>query len=175
MYYYFSASLPELKPGVPPPLALTEFDAEARMHLSACHYAQLVSEPDDDAESPAPLPRVYREMRKFEEYLRTRIARRRAEKLDLSADFPEPEEYFSEVDSALPSLAALDPAERERGLDMLRWKKLDELAQNHDFDFDHVCAYRARLRIAEKYRGRDAAAGRERFDAAVRKIANQRG
>ena len=174
MYYYFSASLPELKPCEPPPLTLEEFDAEAKMQLSGRHYAELTAGPDE-AEGEALLPRVYREMRKFEEYLRNRIAARRAEKLDIAPELAEPEEFYSEVDAALPALAALDPAARERGVDMLRWNRLEEIAQNHDFDFDHVCAYRARLRIAEKYRGRDAAAGRERFDAAVRELANLKG
>lgn len=171
MYYYFSASLPELRPCEPPPLTLEEFDAEARTQLSTRHFVQLTADADAEGE----VPRVYREMRKFEEYLRTRIALRRAEKRGMAFSAAEPEECCTEVDAGLPALAALAPAERERGIDMLRWKKLDEIAQNHDFDFDHLCAYRSQLRIAEKYRGRDAAAGRERFDAAVRKLANSKG
>ena len=174
MYYYFSASLPELKPCEPPPLTPEEFDAEARMQLSARHYAELTAEPDE-ADEKEQLPRVYREMLKFEEYLRNRIAMRRAEKLDIAPELEEPEEFYGEVDAALPALAALDPAARERGIDMLRWKKLEEIAQNHDFDFDHVCAYRSQLRIAEKYRGRDVAVGRERFEAAVGELANSKG
>lgn len=173
MYYYFSASLPELEPCETPPLKPEEFDAEAERFLSPEHYAQLTAEPGEEGDDE--LPRVYREMQKFEQYLRNRIALRRAEKLDIATDLDEPEEFYPEVDAALPALAALDPAARERGIDLLRWKKLDEIAQNHDFDFDHVCAYRSKLRIAEKYRGRDAAAGRKRFDAAVLELANLKG
>ena len=112
-------------------------------------------------------------MARFEEYLRTRIAEKRAEKLKTPVDLPEPEAFFGEVDAALGQLAATDPAERERAVDMLRWKMLDELTWSNEFDFDHICAYRIKLRLAEKYRGRDAAAGRKIFDSAVREIAEQ--
>ena len=167
MYYFFSAALPELHPGETPPLALDEFDADAELQLTPRHYRMLV------AEDPA--ARVYGEMRRFEEYLRTRIAERRAEKLKIPADFPEPEEFYGEVDAALGRLAQLDPAERERAVDKLRWKMLDELTWSSGFDFDHICAYRMKLRLAEKYRGRDAKSGRKSFDDAVRAMTEQQG
>ena len=165
MYYFFSAALPELRPGEPPPLALAEFDADAELQLTPRHYRMLV---DED-----PSARVYGEMRRFEEYLRTRIAEKRAEKLKVPADFPEPEAFYSEVDAELGRIAQLDPAERERAVDMLRWKMLDELTWNDEFGFDHICAYRIKLRLAEKYRGRDAKSGRKFFDCAVRAMAEQ--
>ena len=171
MYYYFSASLPELKPGEAPPITPEEFDAEAQMHLGARHYAQLTASPEDDDAPPE--PRVYREMRRFETALRTRIALRRAEKLGVPLEVAEPEEFYTEIDAALTAIAALNPAERERAIDLIRWKKLEEIAQNHGFDFDHVCAYRSQLLIAEKYRGRDTAEGRAHFAAALKQIATK--
>ena len=165
MYYFFSAALPELRPGETPPLALSEFDADAELQLTPRHYRMMVEED--------PAARVYGEMRRFEEYLRTRIAEKRAEKLKIPADFAEPEAFYSEVDAALGQLAQLDPAERERAVDMLRWKMLDELTWNDEFGFDHICAYRIKLRLAEKYRGRDAKTGRKFFDSAVRAMAEQ--
>ena len=165
MYYFFSASLPELRPGETPPLTLAEFDADAELQLTPRHYALMTAED--------PKARVFGAMRRFEEYLRTRIAERRAEKLGIPADFPEPEEFHMEVDAALGQLAALNPAERERALDALRWKMLDELTVGSDFDFDHICAYRIKLRLGEKYRGRNAETGREHFDSAVRSMAEQ--
>ena len=163
MYYYFSASLPEIRPGEVPPLTLAEFDADAELQLTPRHYARMT------AEDPA--TRVYGGMRRFEEYLRTRIAEKRAEKLKIPADLPEPESFFGEVDTEIAAAAQLDPAERERAIDGLRWRMLDELSSGSDFDFDHICAYRAKLRLAEKYRGRNAKIGREHFDSAVREMA----
>ena len=165
MYYFFSAALPELRPGEAPPLTLAEFDADAELQLTPRHYRMLV---DED-----PAARVYGEMRRFEEYLRTRIAEKRAEKLKLAVDIPEPEDFFPEVDAGLGQIAQLDPAERERAVDLLRWKTLDELTWNDEFGFDHICAYRIKLRLAEKYRGRDAKTGRKFFDSAVRAMAEQ--
>ena len=165
MYYFFSAALPELRPGEAPPLTLAEFDADAELQLTPRHYRMMVEED--------PSARVHGEMRRFEEYLRTRIAEKRAEKLKIPADFPEPEVFYGEVDAELGRIAPLDPAERERAVDMLRWKMLDELTWNDGFGFDHICAYRIKLRLAEKYRGRDAGAGRRFFDSAVRAMAEQ--
>ena len=165
MYYFFSASLPELRPGETPPMTLAEFDADAELQLTPRHYRMMVGED--------PAARVFGAMRRFEEYLRTRIAEKRAEKLKLPADFPEPEAFYGGVDAELGRIAALDPAERERAVDMLRWRMLDELTWGNEFDFDHICAYRIKLRLAEKYRGRDAKSGRKSFDAAVRAMAEQ--
>ena len=165
MYYFFSASLPEIRPGETPPMTLAEFDADAELQLAPRHYRMLVEED--------PAARVYGGMRRFEEYLRTRIAEKRAEKLRIPADFPEPEAFYGEVDAELGRISALDPAERERAVDLLRWRMLDELTWGNEFDFDHICAYRIKLRLAEKYRGRDAKSGRMSFDAAVRAMAEQ--
>ena len=165
MYYFFSATLPELRPGEIPPLTLAEFDELAAEYLTPRHYAWLAA---DD-----PRARVCREMARFEEFLRIRIAERRAEKLKQSVEFPEPESFYCGIDEELSAVAALNPAERERAVDMMRWRLLDELTCINDFDFDHICAYRAKLRLAEKYRGRDAKAGRDFFDSAVREMAEQ--
>ena len=162
MYYFFSASLPEIRLGERPPMTLGEFDAEAEMQLTPRHYALLTGDGDD-----AP---VLRGMRRFEAFLRTRIARRRAEKLNIPFDAPEPEEFYAEVETALGQLAQLAPAEREFETDKLRWRMLDELSALDEFGFDHLCAYRAKLKLAEKYRDRDAAAGKQRFDAAVAEL-----
>ena len=162
MYYFFSASLPEIRLGERPPMTLDEFDAEAEAQLTPRHYAMLTTGSDD-----AP---VLRGMRRFEEFLKTRIARRRAEKLNIPFDAPEPEEFHSDVEAALGQLAQLGPAEREFETDKLRWRMLDELSALDEFGFDHICAYRAKLQLAEKYRDRDGAAGKKRFDAAVAEL-----
>ena len=162
MYYFLSASLPEIRLGERPPMTLGEFDAEAEMQLTPRHYAMLTSDSDD-----AP---VLRAMHRFEEFLRTRIAKRRAEKLNIPFDAPEPERFYTEVEAALGQLAQLSPAEREFETDKLRWRMLDELSCLDEFGFDHLCAYRAKLKLAEKYRDRDGAAGKKRFDAAVAEL-----
>ena len=77
------------------------------------------------------------------------------------------------MDAELGRIAALNPAERERAVDRLRWRMLDELTWGNEFEFDHICAYRIKLRLAEKYRGRDAGTGRKFFDSAVRAMAEQ--
>ena len=162
MYYFLSASLPEIRLGERPPMTLDEFDAEAEEQLTHRHYAMLTTGSDD--------ARVIREMRRFEEYLRARIAKRRADKLNIPFDVPDPEEFRTEIETAVGQLGQLAPLEREFETDKLRWRMLDELAALDEYGFDHICAYRAKLQLAEKYRDRDAAVGKKRFDAAVAEL-----
>lgn len=171
MYYFFAATLPQVKFGEEPPESLAEFDADAAGELPAGEWRRLTgfalpSAPDDAA---AGLPRIYDEFRRFEVLLRTRVARRRADRNGVPLELPEPETFCSEAENAVSSAAAAaSPAEREEILDRARWTLLDELECNHFFDFDFLCVYRLRLLIADRrWRRASAERGRANFDAAL--------
>ncbi len=175
MYYFLCASLPDLMFGKQSRLSVAAFDELCRGQVGEADFTRLTGTGlevgSDPAESQGK-PRVYAEMIRFEQYLRTRIAQRRAgREEDRAASLPDPVEYFSEVDIALAqAAAAADPAERERVIDRLRWRRLDDLEAGHEFDFDRLCVYRLRLAILDKYRDRRAEPGRENFNAAVERI-----
>ena len=115
-------------------------------------------------------------MVRFEQYLRTRIAQRRAGRDDdRAAALPDPAEYFGMVDFGLAQAAAADPFEREKLIDRIRWSHLDDLECGHDFDFAGLCVYRCKLAILEKYRERKAEQGRENFNRAVERISSAAG
>ncbi len=168
MYYFFCASLPVLELNAPAPLTVVGFDELAAGELPEEQYAALtafngIPRPGDPEEFAAG---VYGRMARFEQYLRTQIARRRG-----AVELPDPAEYFGAVDYGMTAaLAAPDPAAREQVLDRMRWEFLDDLALMHDFDFDALCIYRLRLTIVNKYRGRDREDGRRNFAAAAERI-----
>jgi len=174
MYYFFAASLPELRAGEAPPMSVGEFDEAAAGELSPAAWRRLTefSLPSVPGGSAEGLPRVYREVRRFEEVLRTRIARRRADRSGTLLELPEPEEFVAEAESAVAQAAqAASPAEREEILDRARAARLDELESNHFFDFDFLCVYRLRLMLAERRRRRGSTErGRKNFEAALREI-----
>ena len=178
MFYYFCASLPSLTPGKSPKMSVADFDGLAREQVSPAEFELLrqcsLTVGRDPGES-AGKPPVLAEMIRFEQYLRTRIAQRRSVKEDdKAAALPDPAEYFSEVDLGVAqAAAAADPAEREKLIDRIRWRRLDDLEVGHEFDFEQLCIYRMRLSILDKYRSRNADAGREIFNAAVDRISSE--
>ncbi len=175
MYYYLVSSLPDLAFGKTAPMSVAEFDALCAGQLTPADFAELgrgtlvVSR---EPGSGAALPGVYRRYTLFEQYLRTRIAEKRtAHDDDHGRKLPVPEQFFTEVDAALtPAGVQSDPLEREKAVDRIRWRHLDELEAGHDFDLDKLCVYRLKLAILDKYRNRETEAGRKNFNAAVDRI-----
>lgn len=84
--------------------------------------------------------------------------------------------YETDADAcAKHAYAAADPLEREKILDLGRWRKLEELERAfsvHMFSFDTVCAYRLKLQIAEKWTARKAADAASHLDRAASAVQN---
>ena len=166
-YGFLFATLPTLKCGIAAEISLAEFDELARDVLSKKRFAQLASW--DDPEQP--VKGIYHEMREFDRFLKLRIAETRQEKLGIFTGLPQPDDFYSEVDFALPAAAASDdPLERERMVDLIRWGKIDDLETGHELDFVSLCCYRLRLESLEKYRRRDALDGTAVFEEAVNRL-----
>ena len=170
-YGFFCATLPELVCGVPPDFSLEEFDALAKDELSPKRFALLRSM--DSCDDEREMPEIYRKMRQFDRFLKLRIAEKRAEKLGHITELPQPEEFHTDVDFALPGAASSDdPGERERLVDKIRWMKIDDLEGCHNQDFTALCAYRMRLQMLEKYRRRRSCDGNTVFEETVSRLAS---
>lgn len=177
MYYFLCASLPGLGFGRDPGMDVAEFDALCAGEMTPAALASLqlgTLRVSREPGSAAALPAVYAAYTRFEQYLRTRIAERRAGRDEESAlRLPDPELYFGEVDAALGAAAAApDPLEREKLIDRIRWRKLEELEAGHEFDFDALCIYRLKLEILGRYRRRSAETGRTNFNAAAGRVSS---
>ncbi|MDD3886580.1 MAG: DUF2764 family protein [Victivallaceae bacterium] len=171
MYYFLCASLPTPVFGVESRLTRAAFDRCCEAAMEPEDFAKLTSGRLAAPRSPdcaSGQYGIYGEYAKFEQYLRTRIAERRLNGGD--EKLPTPIEFYGEIDRGLAQLAQEPPAERERMIDLLRWKRLDELEAGHEFDLDKLCVLRLKFELLDKYRNRDAAAGRENFNAAVDRI-----
>ena len=169
-YGSFTAALPTLECGVIPEITLEEFDALASEVMSQKKLQTLISWDD---ETQTPKVRVYRAMREFDAFLKLRSAEKRQEKLGVSNPLPEAE-YDSDVEYAFPvAAAAANPVEREHLVDLIRWRKIDELESEHQMDFTALCCYRLRLVLLEKFRKRKGGAGSTVFEQAVDKLALQ--
>ena len=169
-YGNFTAALPNLECGVIPEITLEEFDALASEVMSEKKFKALTSW-DDETQIPA--AGVYRAMREFDDILKLRIAERRQEKLGVNVTLPEAE-YDSDVEYALPTAAsAVNPVEREHLVDLIRWRKIDELESLHQLDFTALCCYRMRLVLLEKFRKRKGGSGSAVFEQAVDKLATR--
>ena len=170
MYPFLSAILPALNPAQVPDITVAEFDALAEEHLPAKLTVKMRSW--DDPSKPAQLP-VYTEVRRFMACMNYRIAVIRAEKLKLNADFEVPENLYGEIDYALASAVKASPADREKLLDAALWYKLDDLEIGHEMDFEHLCIYRIRLAVLQKYAVRGSGNAVANFEAALDKLAQK--
>lgn len=175
MVSFFAASLPELLFGEPSPITLEKFDEMAKEYLDGkkCSVLNCLTfpVPEHDPEEFVCVCDLWKQVREFERFLRLRIAKIRAERLEIEQIIPEPEGFFSEIDYILNSaMACDDPGERELIIDRVRWEFLDTKTMNHMLDFEGLCIYRLKLQILEAYRGRTPEDGTPRFEQALESI-----
>ena len=81
----------------------------------------------------------------------------------------ETEEFF-ELDDAQNVLNLGDILKRERGLDELRWRKIDELTILDCFDLEVLLGYVAKLKIIDRWLQLDPESGRAMFRKLVEDI-----
>jgi hypothetical protein len=91
---------------------------------------------------------------------------------------PEPDVWPSlqrEVDEAL---SQDDPLRRQRALDEVRWRQLDDIVQGHQFSFGALVVYKLRLALVERSLETGSEQGRKLLEAltesARRKAEEQR-
>ncbi len=107
----------------------------------------------------------------FEISLRNILLKLRMQKLGVSTQNLTPSCY-NDIDgehAARLCYAVQNPWEREKMLDMMRWRKIEELERentNH-FRFDTVCAYSLRLQIAWKWVARNHGDSNSNLNAAA--------
>ncbi len=171
MFTFLLAELPRLALDAPPPLTREELNEQMRMALIAPRFlAQLAKYDGTVSDAPAgeKLPRVYREYRDFEVFLRQTIARKRAKDQGREVTFDSTPEYRHDVVLAVDAAAAIaDPLERERTIDRLRWQSIEEIAFGHELDFDALCAYIVKLELLIRRRHRDREVGLASFNSTL--------
>ena len=79
-------------------------------------------------------------------------------------------EEFPEEEAVQQVLNRADLLQRERGLDDLRWQKVDELTAMDVFDLELILGFVAKLQIIDRWLKLDPEAGRELFRKLVEDI-----
>lgn len=76
-------------------------------------------------------------------------------------------DYLEEV---IKLLGSDDILKKERGLDLLRWKRLDEMTTFDYFTIDYILAYVLKITMISRWLLLDQKIGREMFDMIIRSI-----
>jgi hypothetical protein len=167
-YYYLVSTLPLLCLDDPPPLTSEAFLELCRAHVDEAGFRRLRAVdliPDGE-----PGGAVDRGWRAWETYVRNLLAtlrggalrRETGDSLRPEIDvFPGDRRRLEEI------MNEDDPAARERALDELRWRRLDDLAVGHHFDVEALVVYRLRLRIMEKWAARESERGKDNLTQLV--------
>lgn len=168
-FYYLMSSLPMLKPAETPPIRRNELlnicqDKLPKTQFELLRQLSLVPAPIA-VESCSAVKRWY----EWETCLRNRLARQRSSSDNPADDYIQAEtNFFSEIEPAIQEAIALDnPLDRERRLDALRWRCLDDIAACDDFSFNALAVYMIKLLLLEKWLPRDNDTGYQNLDMAV--------
>lgn len=172
-YYYLISSLPLLLFGERLPLTVAEFAAACRGQLTESDWQTLdrltlIPEPGQSY----PADSAAEHWRQWEICLRNRIALRRAPHgKDIHLWLRDEAAYFGAADTGIQEAFALkNPLEREKYLDRLRWRALDDFEAGHHFDFDKLCVYKLKLLLLAKWNERQPAPGAENLAAVLARI-----
>lgn len=167
-YYYLVSTLPMLSLGAKPLCDSDAFLEQCADQLTPELQAQLAAV--ELVPNGQPCCELDRRRQAWETYVRNRLVRLRAAKRQQPVD-----RWLKSDSDAFPTdgrtvdelVNNRDPLSRERGLDELRWQRLDDFSVGHDFDFDALVAYRLRLLLAEKWIAGTAETGRQNLDNLV--------
>lgn len=170
-YYYILSSLPMLRKEGPPPITSDYFlhscaEMIPEKTVGRLSSLKLLPEKETGFGHSSSAAKWY----KWETDMRTKLAKFRAVSLGREQKIHQGN-GFSDIDRSIEEILSVpNPAEREKMLDSLRWKALDDLEFGHNFDFDSLCIYRIKLMLLEKWVGKDQRKGLENLDAILNKI-----
>ncbi|MDP3729990.1 MAG: DUF2764 family protein [Candidatus Omnitrophota bacterium] len=144
-YIYLISSLPALHFGMKPPFSVDKFFSMCADLISAEDLEALRSSLKDEGEG---------RYHDFETALRNELVRIRAQRKHLDASrFLRHDGYADQCICHIAAGAYRNPSviEREKMLDLDRWRFLDELSIEHYFDLTILMLYARKLSILEKW------------------------
>lgn len=171
-YHALCASLPMLKIDDAPLISSETFLSYCSSFVKPEKLQELASATLAPDRAPEKRKTLLERYAAWEMSLRLSLAKLRANRLgaDTSGNrfFKMDISYETDADrAAAEAYGAPNPLEREKLLDLARWRKLEELEQGHLFDFDTLGAYRCKLLIAEKWQKRASGIASENLDRAA--------
>lgn len=167
-YYYLLASLPSLQLTAAPPIELEVLLQSSREQLTDKDFQELSAILAGGGESA-----FARRWRDFDERLRLLVARQRAERRSLDVSELPSESGAPDLslqNQVLDAFAAEDPMERERRLDTLRWRWLENDSAFDPFAKAAVFSYALRFELVRTWHGRSTVRGRMALAAQREKL-----
>ncbi len=74
---------------------------------------------------------------------------------------------FAEIDTLMQLLSEKDMLVKEKGLDKLRWQKIDSLVELDYFNIEYILGYIVKMSLLERWRLLDVERGESRLDGIV--------
>jgi len=167
-YYFLISSLPGISLEAKPSLSLSDFRTACTTQLSEADAAALECLLDGGIETEN--HSFVKSWTARDTQLRNASARLRAAKQSRdAADFVRPHTGFDVGIETMVEEAYnnSNPLERERELDRIRWRVLDELAGADPFSTNALLAYAVKLRIAERWASMDEKKGQNKIENAI--------
>lgn len=173
-YYYLISSLPQLKIGEKAPFSSEQFLGQCQGYLTEEELSHL----SEISEIPSlkPCNMAEKSWVAWETYLRNILLEHRAiaKKVDSENWLKETIDVFPGDRKQIEELLSnANPAIREKGLDSLRWKQLDNCGVRHPFDLSALIIYRIKLLIVEKWEKCNQKNGLKYLDQLVSVAAKQ--
>lgn len=156
-YYYLLASMPSLQAFAEPPIAREAFLQQANQELTSADRREL-----DAVLAGAGVSAFAARLRAFEARLGLLVARIRAERRGFDASELPPDDGVPDLDlvaRVLEAFAGEDPMDRQRRLDRIVWRWLEEQAAADSFGASAVFAYALRLDLLHRWDSRSAMRG----------------
>ncbi len=165
----------------PPPISFAAFQHRCHDELSPADFAAVQAIARDtvvtETTEPAPtMPRFYRRWHAVETQIRNAVATRRGRTANVAAApyRRNHDGYRVDIEQAVDAaFAQSSPFDRERALDGLRWRLLEELGGTDPFTSDALLAYACRLRLSERWAGLTPETGQAAFQETLTKIIDE--
>lgn len=167
------ASLPQLKWDEAPFLTMEELQDATSLYLDATHSGLFRKLSLSAEAGEFPKKTLASNYLAWETAFRNTIARLRAARLnvDAAAYLHADGSYETDADrSVREAFAAGNPLEREKLLDLARWRKIEEFEFGNRFNFNVLCAYKLKLELLLKWKARDAERSQKNLDLAAAEV-----
>jgi len=172
-YYYLISSLSMPVLGEKLPQTLESFMDSCSNWLPDSEYRELEKIsliPDYERLSKN---KLVNQWKNWETCLRNRFAKIRSDNLQKNAStfLQEEKDVFSEIDKGVQeAYSAENPMLKEKALDKLRWKELDNMESGNKFNLAILCIYKLRLMLSEKWIARESEQGERNLEATLLKF-----
>lgn len=174
-YIYFCTSLPYLHYGTPPPLSSEQFLQSAETLLCPRDYARLSALDFCRAEQRVASSSFFCSYYAWEIALRNQVMAGRLKGFSARGESSRPRRGGSGsigLSAAVEQvLGQPNPLAVERGLDRLRWAKLEEICGARLFGLDFLASYLLRLQLLERAALWERGAGEQQYERACGEIA----